>query len=318
MKPLLPPLLLLWLLPQLLATEIPAIALSTREPIPISIGTTQATILQFPRKITGLLGYGLTEGKEPGSYHYAHPKDSKILSLRNLMPGKEADIGVLLGQDLFLFHLKPDAKAPTAIRFLDTKPRRAPKSRKVSAAKIEGQQLDYATEKLLQVLKLARNQHVFQAYLPQFYKDAESRQAELRYDDGKLASVIRQLHRFPKEDALVLLGEIENRLDYPIRIDPSSFEVRVGERVYPAVLVDAPESIPTKGKVAAHVLVKGDAEGNRAHLSIKNDFRLIVSDYHRYEEHDDWGGYVDATLFGDPGPSLPETVTVNNQQKGSK
>ena len=33
----------------------------------VLIGTKQATILEFPRKITGLLGEGLSDGTEPGA-----------------------------------------------------------------------------------------------------------------------------------------------------------------------------------------------------------------------------------------------------------
>ena len=180
--------------------------LTLQEPITIKVGAKQATILQFPRKVTGLMGYGLTDGKEPGSYHYAHPKDSHLLSLRNLMPKTEADIGVLLGRDLFLFHLVPDANAPAAIRFVDVDQRTRSKPRKVSAASLEERQLDYGTDKLLQLLKLARNERVFQAYLPHLYQDVETRLTDLKYDDGSMASVVRQLYRFPSEDAVVLLG----------------------------------------------------------------------------------------------------------------
>jgi hypothetical protein len=298
------------------AQEIPVMKLTDGKPLTIKIGTKQATILQFPRKITGLLGYGLTDGKEPGSYHYAHPKNSALLSLRNLTPGKEADVGIILGEDLVLLHLKPDANAPAAVRFIESDQRRL-KPRKISAAGLQDKQLDYNTEKLLQLLKLARNERVFQAYLPHLYQDAESREAELIYDDGNVASIIRRLYRFPKEDALVLIGAIQNRFDYPIQVDPGSFEVRVGKRVYPAVLVDASEMVPANSSLPVHLIIKGDAEGNRANLAIKNDFRLVHSDYCRYEEPDpEWGGYVDASLFGDSDPSQAQPVTVN--QGGQK
>ncbi len=276
------------------AAEIPVRKLDARQPVVVSIGTKQATILAFPRQVNGLLGYGLSNGTEPGSYHYAHPKDSRILSLRCVDPGKEANIGVVLGRDLFLLHLKPNEKAPPAIRFVEGKRQGQLKAHKISKSAIDAKRLDYSTDKLLNLLKLARNERVFSAYLPDLYKDAESRKAELTYDDDHTATVIRQLYRFPKEDAVVLLGEIHNRLDYPIRIDPASSEVRVGQRVYPVALVDAPEMVPASGKVAAHVIVKGDTEGNRANLSIKNEFRLVLSDYCRYEEPDpEWGGYID-------------------------
>lgn len=44
---------------------------------------------------------------------------------------------------------------------------------------VKEKRLDYTSDKLFNLLKLARNERVFRAYLPHLYKDAESRQAEL-------------------------------------------------------------------------------------------------------------------------------------------
>lgn len=292
-----------------LAQEIPEVPLNRNHPIVVGIGTEHATILEFPSKITGLLGYGLSNGTEPGNYHYAHPKESHLLSLRNVRPSKEANISVLLGSELVSLRLLPNKDAPPTIRFLGADSSSWPKARKISAVGVKEKRLDYASDKLLNLLKLARNERVFRAYLPHLYKDAESRKAELAYDDENTATVIRQLHRFPKEDVLVLIGDIENRLGYPIQIDPASFEVRVSKRVYPVALVDAPEVVPAGASVPVHLIVKGDSEGNRANLSIKNDFRIILSDYCRYEEPDpQLTGYIDASLFGEVGPEQPHTV----------
>ena len=294
-----------------LAQKIPEVPLSRDHPIVVGIGTEHATILEFPSTITGLLGYGLSDGTEPGDYHYAHPKESHLLSLRNVRPGKEANVSVLLGRELVSLRLVPNKAAPQTIRFLDADASRGPKARRISAVGVKEKRLDYASDKLFNLLKLARNERVFRAYRPHLYKDAESRQAELIYDDENTATVIRQLHRFPKEDVLVLIGDIENRLDYPIQIDPASFEVRVSKRVYPVALVDAPEVVPAGASAPVHLIVKGDSEGNRANLSIKNDFRIILSDYCRYEEPDpQLTGYIDASLFGEVGPEQPHTVVL--------
>lgn len=296
-------------LASILAREIPEVPLSRDHPIVVGIGTEHATILEFPSKITGLLGYGLSDGTEPGDYHYAHPKESNLLSLRNVRPGKKVNVSVLLGSELVSLHLLPNKDAPPTIRFRGADSSSWPKARKISAVGVKEKRLDYASDKLLNLLKLARNERVFRAYLPHLYKDVETRQAELTYDDENTATVIRQLHRFPNEDVLVLIGDVENRLDYPIQIDPASFEVRVSKRVYPVALVDAPEVVPAGASVPVHLIVKGDSEGNRANLSIKNDFRIILSEYCRYEEPDpQLTGYIDASLFGEVGPQQPGMV----------
>ena len=70
--------------------------------------------------------------------------------------------------------------------------------------------------------------------------------------------------------------------------------------------------VPAKATIPVHVIVNGDAEGNRSNLSIKNDIRLVLSAYARYEEPDpELTGYIDPSLFGTPSPEQPDTVTVN-------
>ncbi len=49
--------------------QIPVVPLTMSEPIKITVGTDQATILQFPRNVNGLMGYGLTDGTGDLSLH---------------------------------------------------------------------------------------------------------------------------------------------------------------------------------------------------------------------------------------------------------
>ncbi|MEM7559312.1 MAG: hypothetical protein AAF394_09320 [Planctomycetota bacterium] len=88
-----------------------------------------------------------------------------------------------------------------------------------------------------------------------------------------------KLHRFPKEDAVFLNRHLENDTDEALVFDPGSLQVKVGSRTYPVALVDSASEIPAKGKIPLHVIVRGGIEGERAHLSIKNEFRLIMPEY---------------------------------------
>jgi hypothetical protein len=64
-------------------------------------------------------------------------------------------------------------------------------------------------------------------------------------------------------------------------------QLRVGKRAYPLNVVDASGFVPANSKARAHILLKGDTEGARAHLSIKNDFRLVMAEYSRFEQPPD-------------------------------
>lgn len=290
--------------------------LDAEKPIEIPVGTRTATTLQFPRPVQGIFGYGLTEGNAPGAYHYAHPSGSRLLSLRNLLPGKETFVTVLLGEeDLFVLHLKPSAEAPIAVRLRDPVDENALlKARPIDAEDAKVRKLDQGTARLFNLLKLGKNERAFRLAVPHLYKDAESRKVEYRYDDGKVATVVTKLHRFPKEDAVFLSARIENSMEEAQQFDPASLQVKVGSRTYPAALIDSAAVVPANGDIPLHVIIRGGVEGERAHLSIKNEFRLIMPAYGPCMDDPsltDALGYTlhppnsvpSPALFPDPGPS---------------
>ena len=256
-------------------------ALDPAAPIVIPVGSKSATTVQFPRPIQGIFGYGLTTGETPGTYHYAHPNESRLLTFRNLIPDKETFVSVLLGkEDLYVLHLKPSANPPLAVHLQDPNAlSRQRQARQVEADALAERQLDPDTARLFNLLKLGKNERSFRIALPHLYQEVESRKVEYRHDDDSVATVVTKLHRFPKEDAVFLNGHIENRTDHDLQFDPGSLQVEVGSRTYPVALVDAAAEIPTKGKIPVHVIVRGGSEGERAHLSIKNEFRLIMPAY---------------------------------------
>jgi hypothetical protein len=268
------------------ATEsIQTLSLQSERPLAIGIGMRTATTLQFPEPISGLVGYGLTEGQEPGIYQFTHPPGSRFLSLRGLMADREADVTVMLGDDMYVLRLVPSEKPAVAIRLVKGNAEEIRRAIAVDPEEVKERRLDYSAERLVSLLQLGKNERVFRAALPQMYEGVESRRnLDLRFDDGEVATVIREIHRFPTEDAFMIRAEIENRCDVRIGYDPGSLQVRVGPRAYPSTMVDASGEVPAKGSAPIHLIVKGNPEGGRAHLSIENDFRLVPSEYGPYHE----------------------------------
>ena len=263
------------------AGPIERLALDPGKPLVIPIGSKTATTVQFPRPIQGLFGYGLTKGDAPGTYHYAHPDGARVLALRNLIPSKETYVSVLLGkEDLYVLHLKPAAEPPVAVHLLDPNElAQQRQARRVEADALAERQLHPDTARLFNLLKLGKNERTFRIAVPHLYQDVESRKVDYRHDDDSVATVVTKLHRFPKEDAVFLNGQIQNHTDQALVFDPGSLQVKVGSRTYPVALVDSASEIPAKGKIPLHVIVRGGVEGERAHLSIKNEFRLIMPEY---------------------------------------
>ncbi|MFT5471173.1 MAG: hypothetical protein ACI8UO_006306 [Verrucomicrobiales bacterium] len=264
-----------------LAAPVENLTLDRDKPLAIPIGTKVATTLQFPRPIQGLFGYGLTTGDAPGTYHYAHPEGSHVLALRNLMPDKETFVSVLLGKDdLFVLHLKPSTKPPVTVRLRDPGDIEAAlRARAVDPETLEARRLDPDTGRLFNLLKLGKNERVFRIAVPHLYKDVETRRVEYRHDDSRVATVVTKVHRFPSEDAVFLFAHIENKTGEHQQFDPASIQVKAGSRTYPAALVDSAAMVPANGKIPLQVIIRGGTEGERAHLSIKNEFRLLMPEY---------------------------------------
>lgn len=257
------------------------LTLDRDKPLAILIGTKVATTLQFPRPIQGLFAYGLTTGDAPGTYHYEHPDGSQVLALRNLMPDKETFVSVLLGKDdVFVLHLKPSKNPPVTVRLRDPGDIEAAlRARPIDPEMLEARRLDSDTGRLFNLLKLGKNERVFRIAVPHLYKNVETRKVEFRHDDGKVATVVTKLHRFPDEDAVFLFAHIENKTSEAQQFDPAALQVKAGSRTYAAALVDSAAQVPAGGKIPLHVIVRGGPEGERAHLSIKNEFRLLMPEY---------------------------------------
>ena len=266
------------------ADPLQTLTLEPTKPTEIAIGAKTATTLQFPRPIQGLFGYGLTSGNDPGTYHYEHPPGSKLLAVRNLIPGKTAYVSVLLGEDdLYVLHLTPSATPPVMVRLHEAHADQEQwLARPIDAQQAEERKLtggSEGTKRLFQLLRLGKNARVFKAALPHLFRDVESRTVEVVHDDGEVATVVTRLHRFPSEDAVFLEAHIENKTEEVLQFDPGSLQVRVGSRTHPAALVDSVAQIPAGGKIPVHVIIRGGADGERAHLSIKNEFRLLMPGY---------------------------------------
>jgi hypothetical protein len=99
---------------------------------------------------------------------------------------------------------------------------------------------------------------------------------DLTTEQGSLVSRIEEIHRFPEDDAIVLLGKVENSSAVPLEVVPLETNVRVGERVLAGQLVDFSGVIPAKSSTPFAIVLTGDSEGSRLNLSIDNDFRVIV------------------------------------------
>src|SRR5258707_6355703 len=154
--------------------------------IPVCAG--YVTTVLFPRPVSGIVGYGLTNdpATEEGWIQYAHPGDSGLVTLRVLKPElRVAYMTVLVGDDLYNFALANNpGQAALSVKFTDGErqveqpptgqaplnsgnaqttpaPQREPDKEDVANARPV-----YHPEKLRTLLELAKEEPLLQASSP--------------------------------------------------------------------------------------------------------------------------------------------------------
>jgi hypothetical protein len=199
--------------------------------IPVCAG--YVTTVLFPRPVSGIVGYGLTNdpAAEEGWIQYAHPGDSGLVTLRVLKPElRVAYMTVLVGDDLYNFALANNpSQAALSVKLTDgerglgqpptgqppvnaanaqrtpASPERQPDKEDVANARPV-----YHPEKLRTLLELAKEEPLLQPSSPELYQGYEERKVSNVSDYGDVVATVEEVHRFPVDDAIVLFGHIEN------------------------------------------------------------------------------------------------------------
>jgi hypothetical protein len=280
--------------------RVETVVLDSKAVTQIPVCTGYVTTVLFPRPVSGIVGYGLTNdpAAEEGWIQYAHPGDSGLVTLRVLKPGlRVAYMTVLVGDDLYNFALAnnpgqaalsvkltdgerqvepPTASTPVNAANAQTTPapQRAPdKEDMVNARPV------YHPEKLRTLLELAKEEPLLQASSPELYQGYEERKVSNVSDYGDVVATVEEVHRFPVDDAIVLFGHIENKGAKTVSFDPAAITIGIGDRQYPTALVDCASAVNPGQTIRFGVIGQGDVDGGRAHLAIRNTFRVLLPKY---------------------------------------
>jgi hypothetical protein len=266
--------------------------------IPICAG--YVTTVLFPRPVSGIVGYGLTSdpAAEDGWIQYAHPPDSGLVTLRVLRPElRAAYMTVLVGDDLYNFALDNNrGQAALSVKLTDGErqvesptgstpvnaanaqttpaPQRAPDKEDIANARPV-----YHPEKLRTLLELAKEAPLLRGSSPELYQGYEERKVSNVSDYGDVVATVEEVHRFPADDAIVLLGHIENKGAKSVSFDPAGITIGIGDRQYPSALVDCASGVSPGQTIKFGVIGQGEVDGSRAHLAIRNTFRVLLPKY---------------------------------------
>lgn len=250
-------------------------------PITVPISATACSVLFFPQPVRAVMGYGLTSGEDQGFVQFEHPDNSPIVAVRMLQDFKRLFMTVLMGDELFVFELVPSAEPVIGLKLLE-KPEAT--ANLVGAPQVQQRRLQYSPEKLVGLLHRATNEPVLRKHYSSLYEGAQRRKTDSRTDYGDVVCIVKEVHRFPTDDATVLIGTIENKNNFAISFDPQAVGVLLGQRESPAQLCDSSGNVPAKQSAPIAVVLQGDVDGNRAHLSVKNDYRFALPKYGRGED----------------------------------
>jgi hypothetical protein len=267
--------------------------------IPVCAG--YVTTVLFPRPVSGIVGYGLTSdpASEEGSIQYAHPGDSGLVTLRVLKPDfRVAYMTVLTGDDLYNFALvnspgqaalsvkltegnrQVDQPEPGSIQLsaAEAQPVASPPHQMTKEDVVDARPV-YHPEKLRTLLELAKEAPLLQESSPELYKGYEERKVSNVSDYGDVIATVQEVHRFPADDAIVLFGEIHNKSVRPITFDPAAITIGIVDRQYPSAFVDCAAKVDAETTIRFAVVGQGDLDGSRAHLALRNAFRIQLPNF---------------------------------------
>jgi hypothetical protein len=247
--------------------------------VPISIGVSKdfVTTILLPSVPTGTFGLGLvnTSKGAGGSIQIEHPDGSPVLVLHALSDTAATTMTVLMDNALYVFELRsatmsPDIAVTMVKGDLNSKPR------EVSAEQIKEARIKFDPELLIGFERRAHDAEVLRKVYPNLYDGYSERSVQYTSDSGSVKTSVAKMHRFSKEDAIVLEGTVQNETSRPITFDGRATTVQVANEVHPAKLCDCLKPIPAGETVPIVVVLQGDIDGARANLSIDNEFRIIL------------------------------------------
>lgn len=280
-------------------------------PIRIQLSPDLATTLFFPGPLSGTFGLGLVTGQnaQNGTVQVDHPEGSNILVLHALSETAHVLATVLLDGKLYVLDLVSGPQPDVAVTFIKSDGGVAPRAEAINPEQIIADRPKYAPELLIGLLRRARDANILRPLYADLYQGYSKRDAQYTSDSGTYKTTVTTVHRFSKDDAVVLQGVVENETDKPLNFDGRAATVLVASEVHPIKLLDCLRPIPAHTKTLIDVVIQGDIDGGRANLALDNEYRIILPG----DTGNVWsfknGGLPGKTVPSKPLNSVPLTQT---------
>jgi hypothetical protein len=241
-----------------------------------------ATTLLFPSPVGGTFGLGLVSQAKSndsapaeGVVQMDHPDGSPVIVLHALTETAKVMMTVILEGRLYVFNVEVGPEPDVAITYVKDDPQ-APRGQELTENEVREQRPKFDPELLVGYLRRARDAELLLKSYPELYKDYSSRGANYTSESDWALTTITRIHHFSESDITVLEGTVQNKLGKSLVFDPRSTTVQVVNEVHPAKLVDVKQPIAAGKQEAIAVVLQGDWDASRAHLSIRNEYRIIL------------------------------------------
>jgi hypothetical protein len=246
-----------------------------------------ATILQFPAQFSAVYGLGIVgkDSKETGDVQVEYGPNRPVLVLHPLKGHVRNCMTVFMGDRMYVFDLV-DGESPDIAVTLKAGAVGSDPSSKVSAQTVVDSRPKYSSEMLVSLMDKAQGAALLKVSDPDDFTGYQHRECSYTSDDGYLKTVVKEIHKFPESDAIVLMGSITNLSDKSIGFDSEHVAISVGNVKHPVTLLSCPRPIPAKASGAFTAVLVGDLDGSRANLSIDNELRLVVDTGHYKERQE--------------------------------
>ncbi len=182
-----------------------------------------------------------------------------------------------------------------------------------------GQRPKYDPEILISLLRRARDSAILAPIYHDLYAGYAKRDTQYTSENDAVKTTVTAVHRFSKEDAVVLQCVVQNKLDRPISFDGRAATILVANEVHPVKLLDCLRPIPAHAQTLCDAVIQGDVDGGRAHLSIDNEYRLELPPIDG--EGTIWNlknGHAGAARFKVPAPAQPGSIPLTQTGPAKK
>jgi hypothetical protein len=242
------------------------------QPIKIALSPLITTTLIFPSPLAGTFGLGLvTGGQSGGSIQLEHPAGSNILVFHALTQEAHTFATIVMEGMLYTLELKATSQPDVSVTMIKAgaggSPGAPPDVKEpveVTPDQIKEARIKYDPELLVGFLRRAHDAVALKALYPSLYERYSVRSANYTSDSGAVKTTVLKIHRFSKDDAIVLEGTVTNETDAPMVFDGRAATVQVATLTEPVKLLDCLRPIPPKATVPIDVVIQGDIDGGRA------------------------------------------------------